>query len=103
MIMNKKSFLLQVGLNISTDFPNFFLCDNPMSLPLMSLPVTLVLVGHIAESTLIWLGTCVDVEVVVQLDLLIKSLTTKGTSVLFHRVWKMGHSDVSPQISDVME
>ena len=103
MIMNKKSLLLQVGLNISTDFPNFFLRDYPMSLPLMSLPVTLVLVGHIAESTLMRLGSCVDVEVVVQLELLIKSLPTKGTSVLFHRVGKMGHSDVSPQISDVME
>ena len=74
-----------------------------MSLPLVSLSVTLVLVGHIAESTLIRLVSCVDVEVVVQLDLFSKSLPTKGTLVLFHRVWKMRHSDVSLQIRHMMK
>ena len=74
-----------------------------MCFPLVSLSITLVLVGHIAESTLIRLCSCVDVEVVVQPDLFIKSLPTKGTSVLFHGVGKMGHSDVSPEISEMME
>ena len=69
----------------------------------MSLPVTLVLVSHVAESALIRLGSCVDVEVVVQLGFLIKSFPTKGTYMLFHRVRKMGHSDVSAQIGYMME